>query len=166
MLNLAINARDAMPDGGMLTIRHPQGGDRRRSRARGRHYIELSISDTGVGMTEEVARAPSSPSSRPRKSARAPASACRWSMAWRASRAAPRGSKASRARDDGQALFPPRRPRCSGRPRRRDRRRAAPGRRPATVLVIDDDPDVREFIAAAWRSRATTCARPTDGERG
>ena len=62
----------------------------------------------------------SSPSSPPRKSARAPASACRWSMAWRGSRAAPRGSRARPAKAPRSSF-------CSARPTARDRR----GRRPA-----------------------------------
>jgi signal transduction histidine kinase len=58
ILNLAINARDAMPNGGMLTIvtRHvsldadaPQIPNSRPG-----HYVTLTVSDTGQGMSPEV----------------------------------------------------------------------------------------------------------------
>ena len=60
LLNLAGNARDAMPDGGALTVRtrltsfdenHPRV---RRGMAAG-EYVELSIADTGEGMSPDVA---------------------------------------------------------------------------------------------------------------
>ncbi len=55
VLNLAINARDAMPDGGELVIAtRPRTIDRDPALARGR-YVELSVSDTGSGMTPDVA---------------------------------------------------------------------------------------------------------------
>ena len=58
LLNLCINARDAMPDGGQLTIETANRSmDERaagqRELAPG-EYISLSVTDTGVGMTAEV----------------------------------------------------------------------------------------------------------------
>jgi signal transduction histidine kinase len=49
LLNLAVNARDAMPDGGAVTIATGHGTD-----AAGRARVTLSVTDTGVGMTAEV----------------------------------------------------------------------------------------------------------------
>lgn len=59
LLNLAVNARDAMSAGGMLTIRTSVvdvGDEMRRQRPYvplGR-YVQLSVADTGVGMDEAV----------------------------------------------------------------------------------------------------------------
>jgi len=56
ILNLAVNARDAMPDGGMLRISVslesvPAG---HRSGLRAGHYLLLSVADTGMGMDDET----------------------------------------------------------------------------------------------------------------
>jgi PAS domain S-box-containing protein len=67
LLNLGLNARDAMPDGGLLRIGtrtitiddhdHGQPGNRpqRRDFEPGK-YLELTVADTGTGMSDEVKR--------------------------------------------------------------------------------------------------------------
>jgi CheY-like chemotaxis protein len=60
LLNLAINARDAMPDGGLLTVRTRNVEvDQLRARTwqvgdRGQ-YVGIEVSDTGTGMPADVA---------------------------------------------------------------------------------------------------------------
>jgi two-component system, cell cycle sensor histidine kinase and response regulator CckA len=55
ILNLATNAREAMPDGGVLTINidsHLSSNE--QTEPPPGEYVRLSVSDTGVGMSEEV----------------------------------------------------------------------------------------------------------------
>ena len=57
ILNLAINARDAMPGGGRLTITTSNAGRTepyRPPELTADDYVVVSVSDTGLGMTEEV----------------------------------------------------------------------------------------------------------------
>jgi signal transduction histidine kinase/CheY-like chemotaxis protein len=58
ILNLALNARDAMPDGGILTItaRNEQISDSTNEDIAAGDYVAIIVSDNGVGMTDEVAR--------------------------------------------------------------------------------------------------------------
>jgi signal transduction histidine kinase/CheY-like chemotaxis protein len=59
LMNLAVNARDAMPGGGTLTVRTANvemtqvDGARRGAMTPG-SYVLLSVSDTGIGMDEET----------------------------------------------------------------------------------------------------------------
>jgi PAS domain S-box-containing protein len=57
IMNLALNARDAMPNGGRLTIETANvdvEGSRPAGLEAGR-YVRLSVADTGHGMTDEIA---------------------------------------------------------------------------------------------------------------
>jgi CheY-like chemotaxis protein len=56
VLNLAVNARDAMPEGGALTISGSRETVRpgHPSKLRPGHYVRLLVSDTGMGMDKET----------------------------------------------------------------------------------------------------------------
>jgi signal transduction histidine kinase/CheY-like chemotaxis protein len=53
ILNLAVNARDAMPDGGTITLRAENAAGFEDDVVQG-DFVALSVSDTGVGMTPEI----------------------------------------------------------------------------------------------------------------
>jgi len=59
IINLAINARDAMPDGGALTIENANAEigskiKQTRPEMEAGYYVTLSVSDSGIGMSAEV----------------------------------------------------------------------------------------------------------------
>jgi signal transduction histidine kinase/CheY-like chemotaxis protein len=57
LLNLALNARDAMPEGGLLRLETANRTiETAESDLAAGEYVAVTVTDTGTGMTEEVAR--------------------------------------------------------------------------------------------------------------
>jgi nitrogen-specific signal transduction histidine kinase/CheY-like chemotaxis protein len=56
VVNLAVNARDAMPDGGQLILRTQNALIGRGAAVPPGQYVLLTMSDTGTGMTDDVKR--------------------------------------------------------------------------------------------------------------
>ena len=92
LLNLAINARDAMPEGGKLTIEaanvYLDDAYAVSAEIPAGQYVGIFISDTGTGMTPEVTARAFDPFLRPRRSDKVLGSDCRRSMASSSSLAA------------------------------------------------------------------------------
>jgi PAS domain S-box-containing protein len=168
VLNLAINARDAMPDGGTLTIssRKRRIGD--DPELEPGTYIELSITDTGVGMTPEVLARAVEPFFTTKEVGKG--TGLGLSMVYGMARQCGGGVKIESEpgrgttvrlyfrRADRDAEVP-----ASGGKTGDQMRRA---RGAATVLVVDDDQDVRHFIAAGLDEYGHEVIEAADGVEG
>lgn len=150
ILNLAINARDAMPDGGTLTIATAgtaeAGGDDLAAGA----YVCITVADTGHGMTAEVAARATEPffSTKPFGKGTGLGLAQVYGIAHQSGGALRIDSR------DGEGtrvhiLFPQVEPDGSGKADA-DHREVAPARAPVGhIMVVDDDTDVRAFVGVA-----------------
>ena len=168
VLNLAINARDAMPDGGTLTF----SSRRRRisndpDLAPG-HYVELSITDTGCGMTPEVAARAFEPFFTTKEIGKG--TGLGLSMVYGMARQS--GGMARLESELGVGTTVRLFFRRAG---RQAEAQAKPGetgdavvgdRSSATVLVIDDDDDVRQFIAASLQEYGHRVIEAGSGREG
>ena len=168
VLNLAINARDAMPDGGTLTI----GSCKRRigddPELEAGTYVELSISDTGDGMPPDVLARAFEPFFTTKDVGKGTGLGLSmvYGMARQCGGAVKIESEPGRGttvrlyfrRADRDAEVP-----ASG-GRTGDELRRSRGA--ATVLIIDDDPDVRHFIAAGLEEYGHEVFEAADGSDG
>jgi PAS domain S-box-containing protein len=168
VLNLAINARDAMPEGGVLdfttrivdTVGDPELEDGR--------YVELTISDTGTGMTEDVAARAFEPFFTTKEVGKG--TGLGLSMVYGMARQS--GGTARIASTPGAGTSVKMYFRAADATEIAD----APGvaaeevesaeRGPASILVIDDDPDVRDFIVTTLEEQGYRVRQASDGARG
>ena len=170
ILNLAINARDAMPEGGTLTIvtaRAPVSSDPELEPG---DYVRVSVADTGEGMAPEVAARAIEPffSTKPLGKGTGLGLAQVYGIARQS------GGTIRIESEPGTGtivhLFMP----AASGADVADRRESGPvaselttaPQRGAAVLVIDDDSDVRAFLADSLESLGYSVTDAEDGESG
>ena len=169
VLNLAINARDAMPNGGVLTFTTRKIEVDNDPDLDPGDYIELCISDTGVGMPADVRERAFEPFFTTKEVGKGTGLGLSmvYGMARQSGGVARIESEPSRGTT--VSLFF----RAAG-DHHRDHGAVgeaedhaghlAPG--VAKVLVIDDDPDVREFISESLAEQGYDVYQANDGKSG
>ncbi len=168
VLNLAINARDAMPEGGVLTFATRPVKVRHDPELDDGDYVELSITDTGPGMREEVAARAFEPFFTTKEVGKG--TGLGLSMVYGMARQS--GGSARIASPPGggttvKLLFRvAQQPAVAADAADADSGRDLDEARDASVLVIDDDPDVRGFIVGSLEEQGYRVAEAGDGRKG
>ncbi len=150
ILNLAINARDAMPSGGTLTIETanvPGDDTTRPADLAPRDYVLIAVTDTGTGMPPAVAARAFEPFFSTKEPGKG--SGLGLSQVLGTAQQLGGGVRLRTAPDKGTRVEVYL-PRTDGKPRLAavERPRAATATGSATVLVVDDQEEVREISVA------------------
>jgi PAS domain S-box-containing protein len=167
ILNLAINARDAMPDGGDLTFATRPVVVEGDPELDDGDYIELTIADTGSGMPPEVVERAFEPFFTTKEVGKG--TGLGLSMVYGMARQSGGTARIDSTPGKGTSvrlLF--RKADESTVETQVAEEPAAPDAavEPLSVLVIDDDPDVRAFIAATLEEQGYGVIHAADGREG
>jgi PAS domain S-box-containing protein len=166
VLNLAINARDAMPDGGRLTVATRQVRIDDDPELAAGDYVELSVGDSGEGMDEEVMARAFEPFFTTKEVGKG--TGLGLSMVYGVARQS--GGTARIASTPGEGtcvrLYFRRAEQPAEDAAEAGGKRKKAARRKASVLVIDDDPDVREFVTASLADYGYAVREAADGAAG
>jgi signal transduction histidine kinase len=168
ILNLAINARDAMPDGGDLmvetsNIRIGDSGDLRDMPAPG-DYIELSVSDTGTGMSEAVLAHAFEPFYTTKEIGKGSGLGLAQVYGFAKQSGGSVRIDSTLGRGSSIRVFLPRATAPVAAPA--PPRAAAPartGKRPPTILLVDDDSDVRWITGELLTGEGYTVVQAASG---
>ena len=168
VLNLAINARDAMPNGGVLNFITRKAQVRGDPELEDGDYIELCISDTGVGMTREVLERAFEPFFTTKEVGKG--TGLGLSMVYGMARQS--GGIARIVSEPGKgtsvSLFFKVAGQRGEHTGTRDVEEQGDRPEPAIerILVIDDDPDVRAFISESLAEQGYRVTDASDGKAG
>jgi len=168
VLNLAINARDAMPGGGVLsfvTRRRRIAGDPELDDG---DYVELTISDTGAGMTPEVRERAFEPFFTTKEVGKGTGLGLSmvYGMARQSGGIARIESEPGKGTSVGlffKVADPGRDDSLAGQDEEGGGHREAAAE---SLLVIDDDPDVRAFMCEALAELGYRVREAADGQSG
>ncbi|MDQ3245636.1 MAG: PAS domain-containing protein [Pseudomonadota bacterium] len=166
VLNLAINARDAMPSGGVLSFHTRKVAIAGDAELADGDYIELSISDTGVGMTEDIASRAFEPFFTTKEVGKG--TGLGLSMVYGMARQS--GGTARIESEPGVgtkvSLYFVISQEPDLLPAADEEAPQATDHQPAleSILVVDDDPDVRSFIAASLEEEGYRVRQASDGQ--
>ncbi|HLV07568.1 MAG TPA: response regulator [Croceibacterium sp.] len=164
ILNLAINARDAMPQGGTLTISTQiQEIDNDTELADGR-YVEICVTDTGTGMDEETQRRAMEPFFTTKSIGKG--TGLGLAQVYGSARQTGGTVRIDSRPGEGTAvrvLLA-----CTDRPETTapDEAKLEPSAisGPATVLLVDDDYDLRSVVASSLRTDGHSVFEARNGE--
>ena len=165
LLNLAINARDAMPDGGDLRIATRLARVHEDPDLQPGDYVELSVADTGIGMSKEVASRAFDPFFTTKGVGKG--TGLGLSQVYGMMRQV--GGAAHIESEPGRGTVLRLFLQATDAPVASASRASAPrwgDARLATVLIVDDDPDVRCFMSDALRSLGYSPVEAEDGNSG
>jgi PAS domain S-box-containing protein len=169
VLNLAINARDAMPNGGVLSFASkivPVKGDAELEDGK---YVELTISDTGSGMSEDVAARAFEPFFTTKEVGKG--TGLGLSMVYGMARQSGGAARIESAPGEGTAVKLYFRQAegsalAEAAATHGDTAHSDTERSFASILVIDDDPDVRGFIVETLEEQGYRVREASEGREG
>ena len=168
VLNLAINARDAMPEGGVLNFASRKVHVEADPDVADGDYIELSITDTGAGMPPEVLERAFEPFFTTKEVGKG--TGLGLSMVYGMARQSGGDVRIESTPGVGttvRMLFR-KAENAAVEPTSVIEEAPVPRRspKPKSVLVIDDDPDVRGFIVSTLTEQGYSVVEASGGEQG
>jgi signal transduction histidine kinase/CheY-like chemotaxis protein len=162
ILNLAVNARDAMPDGGRLTIEarnvtHAPAGIPTGS------YVEISVSDDGFGMAPETVERVFDPFFTTKEVGKGTGLGLSMVYGFAKQSGGHIHIDSTLGAGTTVSLFLPRRQGSGQAPAEADTAQAERGRTSETVLVVEDDEDVRAYTVGILRELGYRVIEAFDG---
>jgi PAS domain S-box-containing protein len=168
VLNLAINARDAMPNGGVLSFVSRLFEARGDPDLEDGRYIELVISDTGIGMPEDVRERAFEPFFTTKEVGKG--TGLGLSMVYGMAKQSGGIARIQSEPGNGTSvsIFFREAPHAgqSAVAGEADEESGAVLHNAETILVIDDDPDVRAFISESLEDLGYKVFQANDGKSG